>query len=122
VGYFVVIEGKVSRYFEGVAPTNIPNGNVYRVKEEDYYKVSIEISRALNQKKIEKNSEDFRWENLPDSELKNARKFTEMRLKKELLKLHEKYDLSSYDYACCGLDGLVNRFEQYFKEVDSGKR
>jgi hypothetical protein len=91
----------------------IPDNTVlYEFEEDEYFKLKIHLD-AINRMEG-----GFKWALLPKSENSNIRKLVEGRNYEALLALHDKYKLSNYPWACCGLVDLYEKFEEYLITID----
>lgn len=59
----------------------------------------------------------FNWGRLPVELHADVIVMVDKEQRKELLKVHNQYKLSTYDYGCCELTSLLNRFRD---AIDNG--
>jgi len=53
----------------------------------------------------------FKWSNLPAEKVIDFKLLVYSNMKKEVLKMHDEYKLSSYNFACCNLSDLIMHCE-----------
>ena len=50
----------------------------------------------------------FNWDKLPKDEVSNFIELVKADKKKEVLAIHNKYKLSTYNFGCCSTSALIN--------------
>lgn len=101
----------ISKYSEE-APSKAreehPNITAYKLSRYQYEELKAHVDAINNY------IPDFRWGLIPESETEKIKKMILVGDLVGLLEVHDQYKVSSYDYGCCGLEGLLNRFKSHY--------